>query len=322
MNQIELKKIVKQLSSLGERQLYNETRARFLIEHILTENKIIYAVQKFTTYIPRTSKTWIKTDKGIIRAMATSFVSGIISNKNHLISSLTSSQPFIYKPNINFNPECKIISRSNHYFAPAVAIAASDVAKIIAAKNVHCRIKTRRVKHQSGNILIGNIKNPENIIFSHYDSIGPGAVDNASGIALSLWLIKNNPSLLETCLFVLAGNEELSYDQPLYWGYGYRMFEKTRQNLLSISKKIIVLDCIGHTSTKTIRDINTLMLGFPIISIKKLSKKIVMLSGDIQKLMKIYHSDLDTWDKINYQELERAGKIALRLLGATNNATS
>ncbi len=54
------------------------------------------------------------------------------------------------------------------------------------------------------------------LVFSHYDSISSGVIDNASGTALSLYLVINYPKLLEKTLFVFAGNEELSYDEPIY----------------------------------------------------------------------------------------------------------
>lgn len=71
-------------------------------------------------------------------------------------------------------------------------------------------------KHNSLNILVGNNINPKNIFFAHYDSVGIGATDNASGVGILMNIIINFPKSLRDNLFVFSGNEELSYDYPTY----------------------------------------------------------------------------------------------------------
>ena len=102
--------------------------------------------------------------------------------------------------------------------------------------------------------MVGNLINPKNLVFTHYDSIYSGAVDNASGVAVTLKLILDKPKLLKTTLFVLSGNEELAYDFPVYWGRGYREFEKKYWPLMKHSQKILIIDGVGNSPTEFITD--------------------------------------------------------------------
>lgn len=314
MNQKELKEFIAQLCALGERQFKQETKARQLIEASLKRADISYTAEHFTTYLPRFKEAKLMADGKTIPCAGSSFVGGIIDNANHLISSLTSSQNFLYKPNINFNPLCSGISRSNHYFAPSLAIPKAYLLTLCNAKKVHGRVEVERKTHTSANLLVGHTKNPCYLVFSHYDSIFTGAVDNASGTALSLYLTINYPKLLEKTLFVFAGNEELSYDKPIYWGHGYRVFENKHYSLLAKAKKILILDSLGYSKTYFIQDPSEVVLGFPIKHMCKLQKKLYLVIGDMQKLMQFYHSDLDVPKLVKTSELMRAVEKVINAL--------
>ena len=132
----------------------------------------------------------------------------------------------------------------------------------------------QKKKQNTYQILIGNIKTPRNIIFSHFDSIGNGAIDNASGTAIMIQVILSNKKSLKDNLFVFDGNEEISYDKPVYWGKGYRNFEKKYGKQISKAEKLIVIDCVGY-----------------------------------DKLMNVYHSDLDIPELIKESYLEEALEI-------------
>jgi len=253
-------------------------------------------------------------DNKKIKAYPTSFVSGKITDSSAIISSLISSQKFFYEPNINFNPVCGSISRSNHYQAPSFAVNVLDIAKISQAKVIKGEIKVKKQKYTSRNLLVGNLKNPRNIIFSHYDSIGPGAIDNASGVAISLDLIINQPAVLKNNLFVIAGNEELSYDETVYWGHGYRVFEQKHIALLRKAKKILVVDCIGYDNPISHVDREVVKLGFPIKNQGRFSKKIIMISGSLAGLMPVYHSDLDLPGLIQNEFYKKTIRLIVRLL--------
>ncbi|MER3407014.1 MAG: hypothetical protein C4278_01115 [Patescibacteria group bacterium] len=302
----DLKNFIIDLYNLGERQFEKERMAKEMIEERLKSFRIPYTLEKFTTSIPLIEKAILKLDGRPVPCVATSMVSGNINNPNHLISSLTSSQNFLFVENINFNPLCPKISRSNHYFAPAIAVPRYVVPKIFRAKKIIGKVRVKKTNHLSANILVGNWINPRYLIFSHYDSIYGGAVDNASGTALSLFLAVNNSNLLKQTLFVFSGNEELSYDKPIYWGHGYRVFEERHKHLLEKAKKILILDCLGFSKTFFINKEEIVRLGFPVNCLQKIISKTWIVAGDIQKLMRFYHSELDKPSLISEKELVKA----------------
>lgn len=299
------------MCSFGERQGESEKKARLYLEQVLQEHGINYIVQTYSTTIPNFQNATLIADGKVIPCAANGLVSGDIDGKEHLVSSLLSSE--IRESNINFNPYALGISRADHYFAPALAIAPRDVSKVMRAKEVKGKLQVKKTKHTSANLLVGNLKNPNTILFSHYDSIETGAVDNASGTALSLELILSNPNLLETHLFALCGSEELVYDD-VYWGYGYRVFEKKYQKLLEEAKKLLVLDSFGFAPPCVHKTESILRLGFPIKELGQYVKKTAMISGDLEGLMRFYHSKQDTPDKIKSIYLQETYELVLRLL--------
>lgn len=297
---------IERLCKIGERQFQGERQAASYIKKILFELSIPFTSEPFTTRLPRIISAKLFADNQSIPCLATSFVSGEIKSNDNLISSLTNPESFLYDANINFNPRCpKSISRSNHYFAPSVAIAREDVDAVIKAENIFGKIQVEPTSHETEYILIGNLTNPKTILFCHYDSIGPGAIDNASGVATLLAIAINNRKLLQTTLFVFDGNEELSYDEPIYWGAGYRVFEKRHENLLAQAKAIIVVDCIGNSPLLLTKDLTILKLAFPIKNIEKYTAKTQLATGNFNALMRVYHSDADTPDSVDATELDK-----------------
>ncbi len=302
MNKFDVENFINKLVCLGERQLELETKAFQLIAKTLKNNSVDFCVQEYTTYVPKNIEAILLVDNKNIEAIPTCFVSGKIDTSN-IISSLTSSQSFIKTSNINFSPVCKSISRNNHYFAPSLAVDKKNVTTLLSAKKILASVKVKKTKHKSNNILVGNLINPKNILFCHYDSISTGAVDNASGTAMLMKMIIDYSMTLQDNLYVIAGNEELSYDYPVYWGHGYRVFEKKYKKILDNAKNIFIVDCIGNDKPKFDNNMDIIKLGFPIQGLKKRFNNIFMVYGDLNDLMSIYHSDLDTIDKINKKYL-------------------
>jgi hypothetical protein len=288
--------MINKLVAIGERQLEDERRVSELLKSVLREHGVDFVVQEFDTSVPRFISAELTADGVGIDCEATSFVSGEITNTDTVVSSLISSQKLIDVPNINFNPRCRSISRGNHYFAPSVAVRASDVSKILSAQVVRAKVEVERVDTESENILVGNLYNPQSVLVCHYDSVGPGATDNASGTAMLMRLIVENPELLTDNLFVIGGNEELSYDYPLYWGRGYRQFESVYGDVLTSARQILVVDCVGNGPATFDTNVDTIRLGFPIIGLSELASKISLVYGSFDKLMEVYQSDIDTVD--------------------------
>ncbi len=307
--QFNIIQFITHLTVFSSRQGKNETKAVAFIISVLKKNKIAYSVHKFSTRIPLEEKISLIADGKKIKCKSCSFKSGKINDKNTLISSLIPSDDFLDHPNINFNPKCSDISLSNFYFAPAVAISKNDLTKIIKAKKTTGEVKVKPYEYQSQNILVGNIKNPNIIIFAHYDSIGKGVTDNASGVAVLMNSIIDHPEILSKTLYVFSGNEELSYDKPTYWGHGFREFEKKYITILTKSKKIIIVDGVGNGKTNIFRDKNMIYLTFPVKNVKRWANKIIVLLGNFEKIMSVYHSNSDDISQLNLKYLLEAKKL-------------
>ena len=309
-----IQNIIASLCQIGERQLEGEDRACRYIKEFLTAQVIQFSEDEYHTFVPKFKKWSLKVDGKIIPSLPSGLVSGKIQSNYAMLSSLISSQKNLYDANINFNPTSDTISRSNHYFAPALSVSRDDIEKIAKAKKVRGRLKVEKTDHVSANLLVGNRQNPKAIIFSHYDSIQTGAVDNASGVALSLQMALELPELLADNLFAICGNEELSYDQPIYWGHGYREFEKKHSQILKSTSQILILDSFGQSKPEVISDINIVKLGFPIASLQYTIGKVKMISGSLASLMPIYHTAEDIPKKIKPYFMKQAKDLALKLL--------
>lgn len=305
---------ITKLTALSSRQGKSETKASRMIQSVLRRNDLDFRVEKFRTLLPEAKMARLLADGRDIPCRATTFVSGTIRDKEHIISSLTSSQPFIKTANINFSPLRDTFSLANHYFAPAVAVDHKGLRALLLAKKVWAETKINKVNHISENILVGSLDSPKCIVFAHYDSVGPGAIDNASGVAVVLKYIIENRQSLNDNLFVFAGNEELSYDHPIYWGHGFRVFEKKHGGLFDSAKKIIALDCVGNGKTEVSRDRETMPLAFPIQNMDKYAGKIVLMHGDIAGLMAVYHSPEDTIENLNQKDLDGAVRSLHKLI--------
>ncbi len=296
---MKIKFIVEKLCSFGERQFEQNVKAREFIISIFEKNEVNFSFFSFETQVPKFKSFGLKVDGKNIKCMPTGLVSGKINDNFNLISSLTSSQDFLYKQNLNFNPLCKSISKANFYFAPSLAVNRDILSLLCKADKIEGFVNVEKIKIETKSILVGNLKNPKNIVFSHFDSIEQGAIDNASGTAVCIELVLKNKDLLEDTLFVFDSNEEISYDEPIYWGHGYREFEKRYFNLFENAKKILIVDCVGYSEINFIRDKNILKLAFPIKNLGKLSEKIVIVSGNFKKLMEVYQSPIDSPSNVN-----------------------
>jgi len=302
---------INSLINFSPRQLDGEKKTANFITSFLSKHGFKYYLHFFWTKVPKIEKAILKADGKKINCKGCSFVSGKIKDKDYLISSLIPSRFFLEKPDINFNPKCDGISLSNFYFAPALAVSKRDLDLILRAKIVEGEVKVKPIKYKARNILVGNLKNPKVICFAHYDSIEKGAVDNASGVAVIMAAIILHPEIIKNNLFVFSANEELSYDKPTYWGHGFRSFENKFFKIMKLSKKILVIDCVGNGRAKVFKDENSIYLAFPIKNREKFKNKIKIICGGIDNLMEIYHSDLDDIKRINENYLIAVVKIIL-----------
>lgn len=306
------KKFISQMIEYSPRQGKNEQRTAEFIVSTIKKHKIRFVRQNFKTTIPAIKKIWLKADGQKLPCAGSSFVSGCIEGKENIVSSLIISDECVNLPNINFNPKSEFISRPSFYHAPAIAVDQRGLIRILQSDKICGEVKVKPFAFDSSNILVGNAINPKIIIFAHYDSIEAGATDNASGTAVMMDVIIKYQETLKFVLYVFAGNEELSYDKPTYWGRGYRSFEKKNKKIMERSEKIIVVDSLGNGNTTVDQDPEVMYLAFPIVNMSKWKSKITLIYGDMEKLMKVYHSKNDDLKQLNDKSLIESARILVQ----------
>jgi hypothetical protein len=305
----DIKKFIKNLIKFSPRQGKNEQKTAKFIASVLKDHQIPFVFQNFKTSIPNFKKVSINAGGKHLKGSGASFVSGKIIGKENIISSLIFSDNCDNIPNFNFNPKSNYISRPTFYQAPAIAIDKKILKKILEAEKVIGEVKVEPFYFTSSNIIVGNLINPKTIVFAHYDSLETGATDNASGVAVVMNNIISNPTILKSNLFVFSGNEELSYDKPFYWGRGYRIFEKKYKKIMGRCHKIIIVDSLGNGPTIFDQNKELMHLAFPIVNMEKWSKKTFLLYGDMEKLMKVYHTTYDNIKELNNKNLKEASLL-------------
>ncbi len=305
---------IKKLTSLENRLGLGEEKASSLLSGLLDNLSVKHTIQSFSSQTPNFIKAELVVDGKNIDCLPCGLVSGEINDNSNLISSLTSSQDFLRTPNINFNPKSDAICLSNFYFAPALAISRLDVEKVIRARNIKGVVKVKPVDYTAKNILCGNTTNPTHIIFAHYDSYFAGATDNAAGVAVLLDLVQKNRQLLESILFVFAGNEELSYDQPIYWGRCFRQFNEANPGLLAQAKGVLVVDSVGDGPPIAERDPGLINLAFPLGDFPEIIAKTAIVTGDFNSLMTVYHSAADIIGRLSNKHLADTALLLEQLL--------
>jgi len=305
---IDIIKDLEKFSPRNNQESLNNTSK--YIKQNLEKVEIDFFDQYFSVSIPFDEGSYIILDNGEkIIGKANSFVSGHFEEKN-IYSSQNINQE-INIPHINYNQYYDAFSGVIFYDFPVINIKKSDLIKVINSEEIKVDVNVKRKLIKTENILVGNKKNPKNIIFTHFDTIFNGALDNSSGTATLLYGIISNKINIKENLIVFSGCEELSYDRPYYWGYGYRVFEYEYKEILEKSKKIIVYDMFGHSKPTLTKDY--IKEAFPIMS-EYLYKKSIQISESNNDWIKFYHSDADTIDKINEYYIEEGLKLLLKKL--------
>lgn len=286
------------------------------ISKILEENNIYFEIQKFKNTIPN-GKSRLYIDGKEIESIPASFVSGKIEEKN-LISNIIIKENF-NTPSISYNPYCKDFSLATFYFSPSINIRREDVKKVLDAEVIEGYVKIKKERYKTGNILIGNTKNPKILIFSHYDTVLNGVVDNSTSISTLLDIIlskKTRDKILKEVLIVLSGSTELSYDKPYYWCYGYRVFEKENLDVLIKSKKIFVVDCIGFDKCSIIYNNDLVYEAFTLLNFEKIKNKTYLFTSINNKNLyffySFYHSYVDNINLIKDSFVEKTKNLIIK----------
>jgi hypothetical protein len=301
--------LLQKLVSLGERQGATEAAALELIRTFLANAGITSEVTTFTVTLPVERSAVLTIDGKTAPCAATSFASGVIPDKEIVISSAMPMALSPDLPNININPYCPVISKGNHYRKPAIAVSHEVLDRILRGKNVRAEIEVDLVEAEAHNILVGNAENPRTIVFTHFDSIGPGANDNATGTATVCDVLARSPQLMDGTLFVISGSEELSTDLPYYWGAGYRRFQEQYGARMRSAEKILVVDSVGCGTITPITDARTIRRAFPVTDMDAIIDKIQLIAGNLEGLMPVYHSAADTLDRVEDASLAQAARL-------------
>ena len=296
----------KMLCSFAPRLGKNERLAAVYLKNTLTENGVKYFSQKFKAVIPFWDQAELIADGKKIDCKNTSLVSGKISDKDNIVSSFPYLDDAKTGYNINFSPYADIICTVGFYEHPSVAIKYSDLNKLFRAKKVYGEVRVQKYSYASENILVGNRKNPKFLAFTHYDCVGNGgAVDNASGVATAVYTIIKHPEILESTLFIFSGCEEISYDKYDPSGLGYRKFEQDFSPLLQAAKRIYVLDGLGNSNPHFTPDYSWLAITLQVEMLKDIKDKTFLMQCEVDKILKVYHSDEDTFGKIEKKYLKQ-----------------
>lgn len=156
----------------------------------------------------------------------------------------------------------------------------------------------------ANNVLVGNLSRPRAILLTHFDAIGPGALDNASGVAVCLKVLLKHPDFIKDNLVVFSGNEETSPEKPIYWGYGYRQFESKYRRLLKTCRQIYVVDCVGNAKLHFFQGDYYFREAVPLKNPEAVKHKLFVLAGDVKHLLAVCHTKKDTIERLSQKYLE------------------
>ncbi len=272
-----------------------ETEAAAYIRDELDRRDVPYTVQAYDVVYPTFPVAELEVDGETVECLPSGLTSGDITGKAVIDNLHVSDHD---GPNINFNPVCPALSKPTFYEGPALTVKRGDVGKILAADNIHGRLEVERERFTSQNIIVGTTDDPDLLIFTHYDSWWGGFLDNAFSVATLLHLA---PHLdLDRVCIVFAGSEEFSDEDP-YWCYGYRQFEKSFYPAVRDADRIAVVDTIGRGETQVSQD-RAILAEALVLDDPDYIGKTDLLIGEFDRIMEIYHSPIDTRDKVTHRD--------------------
>lgn len=295
-----------ELTNISPRRGLLEQTSANLIKKYLDKNNVNYIVQEFDTKIPTIKKAELFADGIKIPCLGASFVSGKIDNTSVIVNA---TGPIVEKSMIIFNPVSLGVCLQNFKKQPAISVNRDSIIQLTMANDIKGDVDVEEYKFISQNILVGNIKNPQNIIFAHYDSLIGGAVDNAGSVEVIFQILVQNKDILVNNLFVFVGSEEesISSNEGLW---GFKNFDLIYHKLLLECKKIIVLDGVGIGTPNFVS--HHIDWVFAVNSDEaSIYSKTIWMQNDQTLVMKYYHSSLDTIDLLKSQYLDEAKDLLI-----------
>lgn len=311
---------IQDIIAFSPRQGAGEVATANYLKKKLKSAGVPYMDQVVETTVPITTRAELYVDGKPIECRGTGLESGVIEGKDYIVSNLMyGNDDFYFPSNINFNPRSEEgISMALYYKHASIAINKHDLQKLLQAKKIRGEVKVKPYTFDSHNIIVGNRTNPKTIVFCHYDCWETGAIDNASGTALMLDVALEQPEILNNHLFVFAGNEEVSYDEPVFWGKGYRQFQDTYDSLLQGSERIIVVDGIGYSPTEITSHDRIVYFAFPLRNFDRFADKTELLAGSFEYLMDYYHCTSDDMRHFKNKYIEESRALLLKRLDTSS----
>lgn len=283
------------LCDFAPRMWAAEQEAAAFIRDELDRRGVPHTVQEYDVVYPTFPVAELEVDGEEIDCLPAGLTSGDITGKA-VIDNLHVSE--YDGPNINFNPVSPALSKPTFYEGPALTVKRGDVQTILAADEVRGRLEVEREQFTSQNIIVGNATDPDLLVFTHYDSWWGGFLDNAFSVSILLHLV---PHLdLDRVCIVFAGSEEFS-DEDTYWCYGYRQFEKSFYPAIRDSDRIAVVDTVGRGETQVTQDRDILAEAL-VLHDDTYMEKTDLVIGEFDRIMEIYHSPIDTRDRVTHRD--------------------
>jgi len=292
---------IQELTSIAPRRGINENKAADIIKNYLYKENIQFKIQEFTTVIPEFIKAELFADGESIPCIGSSFMSGKFDNNSKILNAFGAKSEGSM---IVFNPASLGVCLQSYKDSPSLSINRDSVVKLIMATEIKGEVNVQEKEFTSQNILVGNLINPTKIVFAHYDSIiGSGAIDNASSVDVLYQTIISNKSLLDKNLFVFVGSEEESFSSHIGC-YGFDVFDKEYSNIMNSALELLVLDGVGVSTPAFVN--NHIDWVFTVSRVDEIKSKIFWMQNDQSLVMKYYHSELDTLDKLNQEYINQA----------------
>ena len=152
----EVMRTLEELCKLAPRLWENEQKAAELIKEKLRKQNVGFEVQRYRVRYPVFTRYELWVDGKQLPCLPSSLVSGRIREKR-VVNALKHSYSTNYrKPNFNYNPHCRDVSKFTCYSAPALAIRWRDAHTILKAKDVEGSIKLSWKAYRQENIMVGN----------------------------------------------------------------------------------------------------------------------------------------------------------------------
>lgn len=305
--------LLKELTAITTRRGYGEQKACEVIISHLRSNLVNFELQIFDCEIPLPKSVFLTADGINIPCVGSSFVSGKFDKSSQILNVIGVNSE---KPAIVFHPLSEGVCLQEYKDFPCISVNKNSVQILNNAKKISGEVVVDKLVFKSTNIIVGNTENPKIIIFAHYDSlVGPGAVDNAGSVDVIFNVILKNKVLLEDILFVFIGSEEASFSSR-YGLWGFEMFGKKYGTILECADEIIILDGVGVGDPSFTTD--NIDSVFEISDKLHLNKKAYWMQNDQDIVMRYYHSEIDTIDKLKINFLNQAYELLLYKINQHN----